>query len=150
MSAIEAAASHVDTSWMNNEPIGRAVEGMRRYGNRIQRDKDTKAVLLKDGEPYFRALYFWPDPWNRSDQAYLVCDGVSVRFNPEKPWQSFVTIQLADGSTKTLDNNELANYMRRDHWGFVTEKRSERDAAAKAVGFSISTQGYQPARVTEG
>jgi hypothetical protein len=140
MSAIEHG--HVNTDWMKNEPIGRAVEGLRKWGNRPNKDSQ--------GRIFYRTLYFRPDPWNKPNEAFLVCDGSSVRHHESKPWRNSVGIQLGDGSTRVLEDSELAGYMDKAHWHFWNESHEDRQAAAKAVGFSISTQGYQPARVTEG
>jgi hypothetical protein len=131
-----------NADWMKDQPLGRAVEGRRKWGNRWFRDKNT-------GEQYALTLVFIPDPWNAPKTRYLVCEGESYRFNAEKPWSHRVTIQTENGGWRTMGDLELAGYLDEAHWQFVKETKAARDAAALKTGFVPRVGEYQPARVSD-
>jgi hypothetical protein len=126
---------------------------LRRWGNRLQKDRETGQYLLHDGERFYRSLYFIPDP-HSPHIGYLVCDGQAVRHSDAEPWRSSVSIQMSDGGIETLKDHQLAGYMARHHWEFVIETEGERQKAAQEamqrMGIKISTKGYTQASVTEG
>jgi hypothetical protein len=131
-----------DADWLKDQPLGRAVENLRKWGNRWHTDPRTR-------EQYALTLFFVPDPWNAAHVRYLVCEGESYRFDPEKPWSHRVTIQTENGGWRTMGDLELAGYFDKAHWRFIKETKAARDEASLKAGFVARVGEYQPASIQE-
>jgi hypothetical protein len=142
----------IDESWMKGEPLGRAVEGLRRWGIKPKRERAGQPC-----EPYALVMYYHPDPWNTPNVRYLVCDGHSFRDGEADRWHDEIYIQTYNEKgvveITRLGDNELAGCRAQDFWQFKRETVAEQVAAARAalaaLGMPVSRAGYQEARVTE-
>lgn len=109
-----------DDSWMKGDPLGRAVEGLRRWGAKPKREREGVPC-----EPYVMVLYYVPDPVNTPSLRFLVCDGRSYRDGEADRWHDEIHIQVAHGLMQRLGDDELAGVRDRAHWKFARETLAE-------------------------